>query len=341
MSTRLAVIIVNYRTPGLTLSCLDSLAREVDGSTQVVIVDNDSGDGSLAQLEAHVANNGWQPWVRLIASGSNRGFAGGNNVGIRAVQAEAYLLLNSDTVVYPGALGQLGNALATHAGVGLVGPRFERSPGVVDAGSFAVLHPVSELLRAARTGAVTRLLSRYDVHLPLGDSPREVGWLGFGCVLIRRQVFDQIGLLDSDYFMYFEDIDFCQRAARAGWRMLYWPRATILHFGGASGGSNSPGAQARRPPRYYYEARARYYAKHYGRTGLWLANAAWLAGRSISWPREILHSKPRHLHPGEGRDIWIGTWAPLGRSRRQRVHARPAEVPVRPSLVPLPEESLG
>ena len=85
---------------------------------------------------------------------------------------------------------------------------------------------------------MTRLLRRHDPILPLTQEPFEPGWVGFACVLIRREVVDSVGLLDDDFFMYFEDLDYCVRATRAGWKILYWPAARIVHIHGASSGSD-------------------------------------------------------------------------------------------------------
>ena len=129
-------------------------------------------------------------------------------------------------------------------------------------------------------------------------------WIGFACVLIRRAVIEQIGLLDEGYFMYFEDADYCRRARAAGWQIRYLPQLRVVHFLGSSSDVNHQHTDLRRRPRYYYAARAHYYRTHYGRLGLLAANLLWNAGRTVSWIRETVGRKVPHVHQSQWRDIW-------------------------------------
>jgi GT2 family glycosyltransferase len=317
VQNELAIIIVNYRTPGLTLDCLASLAPQIEPGAQVVVVDNASGDDSAARIEGGIAERGWSGWVRLIRAPQNGGFAYGNNIGIRAIRAELYLLLNSDTVVRPGAIAGLREAARLRPDAGIIGPGLLDADGDFDQSYFRQPAPPSELIRSANTGVVGRLLSRFDPILPPTDRPTEVDWLGFACVLVRAQVFDQVGLLDEGYFMYFEDIDYCRRVREARWKVLYWPEPKVVHLQGASSRVSSQGDGMRRAPRYYYEARARYFAKYYGRRGLWLANAFWYAGRCISWPRDLVNNGRLRPRDREALDVWTNAIDPL-RQRKAR-----------------------
>jgi hypothetical protein len=119
--------------------------------------------------------------------------------------------------------------------------------------------------------------------------------------------------------MYFEDIDFCRRVRAAGWKVLYWPEPKIIHLQGASSRVSDEGSLLRRAPRYYYEARARYFAKFYGRRGLWLANAFWYLGRCVSLPRELVGNAPIVLREHEAIDVWTNAFQPL-----RKPDARPA-----------------
>ena len=315
--SELAIVIVNYRTPGLTLDCLASLEPQIEPGTVVIVVDNASGDDSADRIDQGIALRGWSGWARLIRAPENGGFAYGNNIGIRAVRAELYLLLNSDTVVRPGAISGLLEAARLRPDAGIIGPGLLDADGDFDQSYFRQPAPPSELIRSANTGVVGRLLSRFDPILPTTDRPTEVDWLGFACVLVRAQVFDQVGLLDEGYFMYFEDIDYCRRVRGAGWKVLYWPEPKVVHLQGASSRVSSAGDAMRRAPRYYYEARARYFAKYYGRRGLWLANAFWYAGRCISWPRELVRHDRLRPREREALDVWTNAIDPL-RDRRAR-----------------------
>ena len=311
MSSELAIVVLNYRTAALTNDCLDSLASEIEPGFRAVVVDNASGDGSAEAIAAHIAQRGYGGWAELLRSPVNAGFAAGNNLGIRSVPARAYLLLNSDTLVRPGALRQLLGALGDHPRVGMVAPSAEDGSGRVVETCFRFPHPMTELLRAASTGLLTAALRRYDVPSRASDAPLEPDWVPFAAVMIRRELIDAIGLLDDGYFMYFEDLDYCLNARAAGFGILYWPDARIVHFVGGSSNVTTAGEGLRRAPRYFYEARSRFFAKHFGLPGLLLANAMWITGRGVSLPRELLQGKRPHLREGEASDIWINVMHPF------------------------------
>jgi hypothetical protein len=284
---------------------------------EVVVVDNASGDGSADTIDERVRVEGWGGWARVVRSAVNGGFAAGNNLGLREADAETYLLLNSDTIALPGALASLLRAAAERPEAGLIAPRIERTSGERDDNTFRFPHPVGELARAARTGPVTRLLRRFDTLLPL-EGEGEPDWVGFACVLVRREVVERVGMLDDGFFMYFEDADYCRRARAAGFSVLYWPEPGVIHLLGGSSEVTSEAAERRRAPRYYYEARSRYFAKHHGLAGLWSANVFWSVGRGVSLARETLGRKPPHLREREGRDIWMNALHPLRESAGPR-----------------------
>ncbi len=310
MTLDLAVIILNYRTAQLTNDCLASMEAEIEPGISVVVVDNASGDGSADAIERSIEDRGWSRWARVLRSPTNGGFAAGNNFGVRSVEAAAYLLLNSDTLVRPGAFRELLRAAALHPEAGIIGSGLLDSRGQPDSSFFRLIGPISELIRAAHTGPVSRLLQPFDPYIPPTEQPLEVAWLGFASVLIRREVFDAIGPLDEGFFMYFEDVDYCRRAREAGWHILYWPSSKVVHLLGGSSQVTAAEAQRRRGPRYYYEARARYFGKYYGRRGLWLANGLWYLGRAVALPRELL-GRARAQREHEARDIWINAIDPL------------------------------
>ena len=302
---RLCIVIINYRTPKLVIDCLASLENEIEAGNLVMVVDNDSGDDSVPQIKEAIAKNSWDNFVRLLPSPINGGFSAGNNLGIKAVKADTYLLLNSDTIVRPGAIKSLLQAMEAHPEAGLVSPRLEWPDGTPQISCFRYLSPVSELLKAAKTGPVTKLLKKYDVPLPVSDKPIEPQWTSFACVLIRNEVIQQIGLMDEGYFMYFDDVDYCRKAINAGWRILHWPEARVVHLRGGSSSVKAELAARKRPKPYYYASRTRYFTTFYGSVGLWIANTCWLMGRSISLAREIIKNKQPHICEHEAKDIWL------------------------------------
>jgi len=305
MQLKLAIIILNYKTPDLVLDCLVSLENEIAPGIKVIVVDNDSNDGSVDRIEADIASNRWRGWVSVLRSPLNGGFSAGNNLGIQSVEADAYLLLNSDTIIRTGAIKQLLHAQTLHPDAGLIGPSMEDEHGDRTESAFNLITPVTELVRSAQTGPISRILHRYDTRLEETDTPFQPGWIGFACVLIRREVIEQVGLLDENFFMYFEDIDYCRRVREAGWKILYWREARIVHLLGSSSGVTSREARMKRRPRYFYEARSRYFAKYYGAAGLWLANFMWIIGRAIAFIRQLFGAKHIKSPKCEACDIWI------------------------------------
>jgi len=147
--------------------------------------------------------------------------------------------------------------------------------------------------------------------MPVSEEPFEPEWAGFPCALIRREVIEEIGPMDEGYFLYFDDVDYCRRARRAGWRVLYWPEARVAHLGGASNPLVATAAERKRKPIYYYESRARYFAKFYGRAGLWAANLLWMTGRMISLAREVIGNKKPYTSEKEWWDNWTNWLDPF------------------------------
>jgi GT2 family glycosyltransferase len=307
---KLAIIILNYRTPRLVGDCLDSLAHQIDSDSLVIVVDNASHDGSAAAIRAFIEERRYD-WVTFLESPTNGGFAAGNNFGIRAAPAGAYLLLNSDTLVRPGAIAALRRALLDHPTAGLIVPRTETLEGKFDRNAFVTPRPLSEFVRAAKTGVVSRLLRPFDVVAELPTTAFEPDWVGFCAVLVRREVIEQVGLLDEQYFMYYEDVDYCLRVRSAGFGIRYCPDARVVHLLGGSSGITSQEAVEKRPARYWYEARARFFAKHYGRSGLLFANMAFSAGYALSRARGLLNKRARGHRRGEPLDIWTNALNPF------------------------------
>jgi N-acetylglucosaminyl-diphospho-decaprenol L-rhamnosyltransferase len=311
MSIELGIIILNYRTPRLSSDCLDSLASEIAPGISVVVVDNDSGDGSADAIDEHIAARGYGSWARVLRSPINGGFSAGNNLGIRSMPARAYLLLNSDTLVQPGALAEFRRALKEHPDAGLIGGSFDDGDGEPWESCFTFPQPLTELLRVANTGLVNKALSRYDTPARYSIVPMEPDWMPFAGIVIRREVIDSVGLLDDGFFMYFEDVDYCIRVRNGGWKLLYWPAARITHLIGASSNVTKDSAIRERAPRYYYEARTRFFAKHFGTTGLLLANAAWFAGRAVSLARQVTMGTIPLVRKQEFKDIWVNVLHPF------------------------------
>jgi len=306
-------VIVNFRTPDLVVQCLESLAAEVgeSGVLRACVVDNSSGDGSFQAIRDGVCARGWSSWVEVTEAGGNLGFSGGNNVGIRSRPARYYWLINSDAYIRAGCLAEVLRAMESTPKAGLVGCRLEWPDGRAQESAFRFRTPITELVKAAGSGPISRLFPNHCVAYPLPDQPLAADWVSFACVLIRGCVLAEIGGLDEHYFLYFEDMDFCWRAKQRGWSTVYWPAARAVHLRGQSGDVKQASSARRRRPRFYYASRSRVLARMWGRKGLWAANALWLVGRIISWTREVIGGRPRHTCEREALDIWTRAWSPL------------------------------
>jgi len=280
------VAIVNYRTAPLVVDCLRSLAPEVAANpgTRVIIVDNASVDGSAAAIAAAIAAHGWGDWAELVESPVNGGFAAGVNVALRPALArretELFWLLNPDTLVRRGAMAALTGFMHTRPSVGIAGSALQLADGTPWPFAFRFPSLVGEFEQALRLGVATRLLRRHVVLQRMGSDAARVDWVSGASMMVRRAVFDAIGLLDEGYFLYFEETDFCHAAQRAGWETWYVPEAQVMHIAGQSTGIPGVGAAAQRRPAYWFESRRRYFVKNYGPAYAAATDVAWLAARA-------------------------------------------------------------
>lgn len=309
---RLAVVILNYRTPQLVIDCLRSFSAEIQPTRDcVIIADNASGDDSPQLIQHAIDKNNWT-WATLAVAPRNAGFSAGNNFGMQQVEAEAYFLVNSDTLAREGVLNELHRALDENPQAGIISPRLEWPNATPQISCFRFHTPISELLEAAKSSPVTRLFPNRDVALPISDTPMTPEWTSFAAVVVRRAVIDQIGWMDEGYFMYFEDVDFCRRAREAGWEVLHVPTARMVHLRGGTSEVKEATIKRERRPKYFYAARTRYFAKFYGgRLGVLKANLAWTKGRSIAYFRELIGNKQPHTCAYEERDIWTNWQTPF------------------------------
>lgn len=299
----LAVVVLNYKTPGLVEDCLRSLDGQIDFSTQeVVVVDNCSGDDSADLIESAIETNGWLSWARVVRSPVNGGFAAGNNVGIKASDAQVYLLLNSDTIVRDGAIDTLMKTLDEHEEIDMLGPRLEWLDGLYQVSTFRYRTPITEMLYASRLGMLGRLFPKHVVARELDSLNTDLDWASFACMAIRREVIDEVGCLDESYFMYFEDMAFCRKATRAGFKIGYQPGAHVVHLRGGSSPVKERTRQRKRRPAYYYAARSQYLQSFYGRSGWAIANVLWCIG----WGLGMLRGRTGAVEH-EFFDIWTSS----------------------------------
>lgn len=298
-SADLLVVIVNYRSAELALDCLASLEPEVRArpGTHVAIVENESGADQWERLDTETRRRGWGSWVTLMAAGRNGGFAAGNNVAIRWALGwpeppRVFWLLNPDTIVRPNALAALLAPLDGHPEVGIVGSYLENADGSFQHSVFRFPSVIGEFVDGMRFAPLNRWLGHRSVVHYVGAKPGPVDWVSGASFLVRRAVLDGVGLLDEGFFMYYEEVDLCRRASRAGWTCWYAPESRVVHLVGQSDPEAARQATQRRFPRYRFEARNYYLLKHHGRFRTHLANLLhWSAFASFRLRRR-LQGKP-------------------------------------------------
>lgn len=305
--TRLFIVIVNYRTANLTIDCLRSLVSEVCEAepvhgaslpkTRVVVTDNASGDSSVEQIQTAIETEGWGDWVTLKPLERNGGFAYGNNAAIRPVLASPnpppyILLLNPDTIVRPGALTALVDFMDEHPDVGIAGSRLEDPDGTPQRSAFRFHSILSEFEFGLRLGVVSKLLANWVVAPPVSDEVGLTDWVAGASMIVRREVFEAAGLMDEDYFMYYEEMDFCLQAKKAGWSCWYVPQSHVVHLVGQSSGVTDTKRPPKRLPQYWFDSRRRYFLKNYGWLYTALADIAWASGFAFWRLRRVIQGKP-------------------------------------------------
>ncbi|MGH9315069.1 MAG: glycosyltransferase family 2 protein [Vicinamibacterales bacterium] len=254
-----AIVIVSFNVREHLARCLESLMGTPPAAPhQIVVVDNASGDGTVAMLRDH-----W-PAVRVVALDRNVGFAAANNVGIRETRAAGsplVLLLNSDTIVPSGALDRLIDRLVGTPRAAVAGPRLVDTAGIPELSWGPMVAPLAELRQKTVVRFDQRGL-RAARRIVRSRTARErlVDWVSGACLLVWRTDAEAVGLLDERYFMYLEDVDFCAAHRARGRAVLFTPAAEIVHLKGR--------ARATAPARVeaaYRRARLAFYAKHHPR----------------------------------------------------------------------------
>ena len=314
-NSRTWIAIVNYRTADLVVQCLRSLSSQIEdlGGGRVLVMDNASGDASVTTLNNAIEREGWQGWVSVLPLDRNGGFAFGNNAGIRLALASPagfdYLfLLNPDTQVRPDAIKSLVDFMQRHTQVGIAGSQIENAEGGMECSAHRFHSPLGALAEGARLGVLDRLLASHLISPPARSDAHQCDWVSGAGMMIRRKVFEDIGLMDESYFLYFEEQDFCRRAIMAGWQIWYVPESKIMHIEGAATGIQQV---ATRRPAYWYNSRRRYFTKSFGIAGLVVTDILWTMGRLSYLARRAMGLGAK----GETRDpkwfMWDILWGDL------------------------------
>ena len=302
------VVIVTFRSAGLTIDCLRSI--EIERSTpglqiRVIVVDNASGD---APIIAHaIEKNCWSSWVALIEAPKNGGFAYGNNLAFQRAYDDgppAYFhLLNPDTRVLKGAIGALVLFLETHPKVGIAGSRLEDVNGTDLTFAFRFPSIVSEFEQGLQLGLVSRLLQPWVVAIESRSEPQLIDWVSGASMIIRRQVVSTIGGLDENYFLYFEDPDFCFRAKKAGFSTWSVPQSRVTHISGQSTHVTGSYEARTRLPTYWFKSRRRYFMATYGLCYAAITDIISLLANGLGSLKRLVQGRAGHGIPCLTRDL--------------------------------------
>jgi N-acetylglucosaminyl-diphospho-decaprenol L-rhamnosyltransferase len=299
-------IIVNYRSAQLTLGALAALARERDQGAlaiHAVVVENASGDEEV--LAREIAQR-FSDFAELAVSPINGGFGAGNNFGLTTALAAGrrpryVYFLNPDTEVRPGAVAELVRFLEAHPRAGIAGGSFEHSDGSAWPIAFRFPSPLSELESGAAFGPVSKLLKGHTIARDMGSTPELVDWISGAAMLFRMATLEDTGGFDERFFLYFEEIDLCVRARRAGWECWYVPESRVMHIRGQSTGVTTLDDKPKRLPKYWFESRRRYFAKNDGYAVALAADLAFLVGNGLGLIKRKI--KGEHATPHLLRDF--------------------------------------
>ena len=221
---KVAIIVLNWNGWQDTIECLESLQRITYPNYQIIVVDNGSTDDSVKQIREKF------PHLTLIEANKNLGYAGGNNVGIKyALKSEAkYMLItNNDTeVINPEFLNQMLDVMKTDRKIGILGPKVLNSKGQIQ---NTILY-VPTLFNCLKESFGLRFGIKKSRDY---STPQQVDVVSGVCWLIHADIINEVGLLDEDYFMYAEEQDYCYRAKKAGWGIMYSPIESVLHKKGS------------------------------------------------------------------------------------------------------------
>lgn len=284
-----AVIIVNYRTPTLTLECLSALCgeRHLLPGLRAIVVDGGSGDGSATTLGAGINRPEYQDWVSFMPLPLNGGFGWANNQAIltlaRKDEPPDFIhLLNPDTQIMKGAVATLVSELSLHPRCGAAGSLLLDSEGQPSPSAFPFPSPGIEFVNTSQS----ELLGRWFGVPPRSSRSEhsvEVDWVTGASVMFRTKALRETGLFDDGFFLYFEEVELMHRLHRRGWTVRHVPSSRVVHHEGASTRTVSAVAM----PAYWYESRKRYFKITDRRFSAIRADLASIAGRSAGLIKQL------------------------------------------------------
>jgi len=224
----LSIVILNYKSKGLLKQCLKGIELlNLDFSYEVIVVDNASGDNCKEMIKNSF------PDVRFIQASENLGYAGGNNLGLKKSKGKCVMIVNPDILILTNEIPQMINYLKENPNVGILGPKLINPDGSVQYSCYRFPKFLMPFYRRTFLGKLPLLNKKVENYL-MADwdhkTTREVDWLLGGCILIRREAMDKVGYLDERFWMYFDDVDYCRRFWEAGYKVVYFAEAEVVHY---------------------------------------------------------------------------------------------------------------
>jgi N-acetylglucosaminyl-diphospho-decaprenol L-rhamnosyltransferase len=292
------IVTVNYKTSRMVTDLILSLITEINkmGNTHMVIVDNASGDDSVEHIQDFIEQNSIN-WVTLIASQCNAGYATGNNLAIssivnKRVDVERIWFLNPDTKVKAEAGTELIKAM-NDRGLHIVGSRLEDEDGTLQCSHFNFPGIISELSEGLRLGVFDKLVKKYLVRTEPSIVPIQTDWLSGASFMVSKEYIQKVGLMDEDYFLYFEELDFFLQGKRKNMYCWYIPSSRVFHAVGASTGISDHRKKAPRRPQYWFASRRRFFLKNYGALTLFCCDLFFTIGYTTWLLRTKLFNSAR------------------------------------------------
>ena len=274
----------------------------------MVVVDNASGDDSVAVLEKAISDHKWMGWVHLIQNPLNGGFSYGNNQAIKQLlkgeqPADYIYLLNPDALVQAGAIAQLIEFMESHPAVGIAGSRIEEPQDHPVVSSFRFPTASSEFVDTLSFSLITNLFAHRCVPLAPSSTPMQVDWVSGAAMMLRGKTVTQIGLMDEGYFLYYEETDYCLRASLQGWQCWYVPASRVIHLAGQTTGVSTDPDRLARLPDYWFQSRNRFFNKNYGRGYAFVANILHVIASSAAYIKDSIRGRLSLRRPYALRDF--------------------------------------
>lgn len=281
----LSIIIVSWNVRELLRSCLLSIECEKGSlAVEVIVVDSASSDGSVDLLASEF------PQVIFLPQPENVGFPRGNNIGLAQARGRTLLLLNPDTEVMDQALSKMVTFMDSHPDTGALGPQLINTDGTIQSSRRRFPTMATGFFESTwLEPLVPGVLSHYHALDIADDVIAEVDWVVGACILVPRAVYETVGPMDEAYFMYSEELDWCRRIKDAGWQVVYYPEAQVLHHYGKS----SEQAVTNRHINFQ-RAKLRYFRKHHGRGAALLIRINLLANYAVQLLVEALKALVGH-----------------------------------------------